>query len=183
MNRVTFILLLVMAMLMAFVEGRGLTREGIFGTRIDVLPVLVTYAALRGDLFGAVALAAFSGILLDGLSTTPLGTSLLSLSLAAVVVVRLRGVILRDQALAQAAVGGTVATLSPVLNLGILWGLGLSPVAGWGTVLHVGVLGVSGVILSPFIFLLFDWLEAELTFEEEPFSRFRSEVEIKRGRG
>lgn len=183
MNRITFVLLMAMAAFLAFVEGRGILREGIFGTRIDVLPVLITYAALRGDLYTTVGLASFSGILFDSLSTNPLGVSLMSLCLVGALLSLLRGLVLRDQALAQMALGASVTLLNPLLNLLILWALGMSPVVGWGTVFQVAVMGVSGAILAPFFFLLFDWLEEALTYAEEPFSRFRSEVEIKRGRG
>ncbi len=183
MSRITFILLLALAALLAFVEGRGWTREGILGTRIDVLPVLVVYAALRGDFLGAVGLAAFAGLLLDSLSASPLGVSLLSLTFAALLVVRLRSVVLRDQALAQAVLGGAVSVVNPAVHLGILWVLGHRPAAGWGTVAQVGVLGLCGAVLSPCVFWLLDRLEAGLTYERKPFSRFRSEVEIKRGRG
>ena len=182
MNRVTFVLLLAMAALLAFVEGRGIVREGIFGTRIDVLPVLVTYAALRGDIYTTVGLASFSGVLFDSLSTNPLGTSVISLCLVGVILALLRGLVLRDQALAQMALGASVSLLNPLLNLGVLWVLGMSPIVGWGTFFQIGVMGASGGILAPFFFLLFDWLEEALTYAEEPFSRFRSEVEIKRGR-
>ncbi len=183
MNRLTFLLLFFVCGLLCFAQGRGLTREGVFGTRIDVVPVLVTYAALRGDFYLGTILAVFGGLLLDSLSATPVGVTLVSLSLMGLVIGLLQGLVLRDQALAQAVLGGMVSGLHPVLNVGLLWGLGFDPVVGWGTLVHIGVMGVSGAILAPFFFLLFDWLEAELTYEEEPFSRFRSEVEIKRGRG
>ncbi len=183
MNRITLILLVGVAALLAFVEGRGLLREGIFGTRIDVLPILVTYAAFRSDLFAAVGLACFSGLLFDALSLNPLGVSLISLTLVSLFLSQLRGLVLRDQALAQMALGAVVATMNPLISLGLLWFLGLSPVVGWGTVFQIAVMGASGAVLAPFFFLLFDWLEEALTYEEEPFSRFRSEVEIKRGRG
>jgi len=183
MNRLTFVLLLGVAALLAFVEGRGIIREGVFGTRIDVLPVLVTYAALRGDIYTLVGFTCFSGLLFDTLSANPLGVSMLSLTLVGVLLIQMRGLILRNQVLAQMALGTCVATLNPIVNLFLVWALGLDPVVGWGSLFQIGVMGISGAILAPFFFMLFDWLEAELTYAEEPFSRFRFEVEIKRGRG
>ena len=183
MNRIGFILLLVLATLLAFVEGRGWTREGILGTRIDALPVLVVYASLRGDFLQAVGAAVFAGLLFDSLSVSPLGTSLLSLMLVALLVIRLRGVVLRDQALAQAVLGGMVSALHPAIHLGVLWIFGLRPLIGWETLAHFGVLGLCGAVFTPLCFLLLDRLGTALTYERKPFSRFRSEVEIKRGRG
>ncbi len=118
----------------------------------------------------------------DSLSANPLGVSLISLCLVGAMLSVLRGLVLRDQALAQMALGACVSLVNPLMNLGILWALGMSPVVGWGTVFQITVMGVSGAVLAPFFFLLFDWLEEALTYAEEPFSRFRSEVEIKRGR-
>lgn len=183
MSRLTFVLLLCVAGLMAFVEGRGIVREGVFGTRIDVLPVLVTYAALRGDIYTLLGLTCLAGLLFDALSANPLGVSILSLTAVGVMLNQVRGLILRDQVLAQMALGTCATIINPFLNLFLVWILGLSPVFGWGTLFQIGVMGVSGAVLAPFFFMLFDWLEAELTYAEEPFSRFRSEVEIKRGRG
>ena len=183
MNRLTFVLLLGVAILMSFVEARGILREGIFGTRINVLPVLALYAAMRGDLYLVLGFALVGGLMFDTLSANPLGLSVVSLTLLGVGLVQARDLILRDQALAQMALGFSVGVLSPVLDLFLILFLGLSPAIGWGTLGQIAIMGLSGAVLAPFFFLLFDWLEHELTFAEEPFSRFRSEVEIKRGRG
>ena len=183
MNQLTFVLLLGVAVLLAFVEGRGILRDGVFGIRIDVLPILVAYAAMRGGLFSLIGLCVVSGLFFDSLSANPLGVSVLSYTVVGVGMIQLRGLILRDQALVQVILGAAVAILNPSINLFLVWFLGLNPVVGWGTLLQLGVMGISGAVMAPFFFLLFDWLEAALTYEEEPFSRFRSEVEIKRGRG
>ena len=183
MNRIAFILLLALTALLAFVEGRGWTREGLLGTRIDAIPVLVVYASLRGDFLQAIGAAVFAGLLFDSLSVSPLGTSLLSLTLSALLAIRLRGVVLRDQALAQAVLGGIVSALHPAAHLILLWIFGPRPPMGWETLAHIGVLGLCGAGFAPLCFLLLDRLETALTYERKPFSRFRSEVEIKRGRG
>tara|TARA_A100001037_G_C14993079_1_gene563517 strand:+ start:176 stop:727 length:552 start_codon:yes stop_codon:yes gene_type:complete len=183
MNRLTLVLLLGMCTLMAFVEGRGLLREGLFGTRIDVLPLLVLYAAMRGSLSSALVVSSVAGLLFDSLSANPLGMSLMTLGMIGVALIQVRGVILRDQALAQICLGAGVAMANPVLGVSLLWGLGYQPVVGWGTWIQIGILGISGAILAPLLFKVFDWLESELTYAEEPSSRFRSDVEIKRGRG
>ena len=183
MSRVTFLLVLLSALGLALVQGRGLLREAVFGTRIDLLPVFVTYVALRGNVYQALGFAALAGVFVDSLSASPLGLSLIAYSMLGAVLSEVRNLVLRNETVAQIVLGAGVAVVSPILGLAVLWGTGFHPVVGWGTVFQIGVMGVAGGVLAPAFFQVFDWLEVELTFAEEPYSRFRSDVEIKRGKG
>lgn len=170
-----------MAALLSFVEGKGMLIESLFGTHIDLIPPLMIYVAMKGNLYSTLGFATWAGLLFDVSSANPLGTSLLSLSLVGILWIQIRGFILHNAILAQMILGATTAMLNPMLQIGLLWGMGLKPLIGWETILQLEVMGLFGAFVCPVFFKIFGWIESQLNFSEE--ASFRSEVQIKRGKG
>ena len=181
MSRPVLLLLLFATALILFAQGRGLLTERILGTRIDLLPSLLVHAAWRGGFAVGTAFAAIAGLLLDTLSATPLGTSLVTLVLASLPLHATRELVARERPRVQALAGGCVAAIFHSLSLALLVLLGREPNAGWITVAHLGVLVALNALLSPILFRVFDRLEFHLTYKEIPEEAVREEVEIKRG--
>ena len=183
MSRLTFVLLLVIAALFTFIEGHGLIREGFLGTRLDWIPALLLYVAFRGSCAQALVLAACAGLFRDSLSANPLGVSLIAYALATLTAYRLRELLMRDLPLVQALVAGIAVGLFQVASILVLWIFGYAPLVGWETLAHLVVLFGCNAVMAPLFFVMFDWLESELTYKEQPYSELRPEVEIRRNTG
>src|ERR1043165_7048802 len=101
MSWLTSFLVIVAAILAVFWEAAFQGVRHLLGAQIDLLPSLMIYAALCGNLPSVFLLAGFGGLLFDSLSANPLGVSVLPLLGAGFLVHLWRDLILRDQPFAQ----------------------------------------------------------------------------------
>jgi len=72
---------------------------------------------------------------------------------------------------------------APLLTVLLILGSGSKPLIGWGSLWQWMVLTVTGGLLTPMSFWLFDRLNSALSYRRLTETTFRSDREIKRGRG
>jgi rod shape-determining protein MreD len=203
MNWIHPITLILGAVLVVFAESTVTSLRHIVGAQPDLLPPLVVYAALHASLSTTATTAILGGLMLDALSTGPLGVSAIPLVLLGVLLHRRRDVLLRDSTWAQVLLGGIgsagVCALTMTL-LYLLWplvaggesvmpfwperreGLLTLPAVGLGFLWQLAVVGITGAAATPLIFGVFRWVER--TFHYQPIQRpsYRTDREIQRGR-
>ncbi len=73
MNILNTILIFAVAFLSVFGEAALPGLRHLLGAQVDLLPVLMVYAALNASLTTVAALAIFGGLWFDSLSANPLG--------------------------------------------------------------------------------------------------------------
>ena len=117
MSRPTFTCLILMAMVLTYVQSHWSMMEGMWRAQIDLLPVFAAFAALHGGLGPIIGLALIAGSWLDVLSANPLGTSLVSLFLTALILHRLHEVLLKGQLAAQFFVCLAAGAFGPTIIL------------------------------------------------------------------
>ena len=182
MTWLTTALILLAAFLAVFWEAAfDLVRHAL-GAQVDLLPPLMVYASLCTGFKTFVALAVCGGLLLDSLSANPLGTTVLPLLAAGLLLYSRKDLILKDQAFAQFILGLGVSALVPALSLVLLLTTGHPPLIGWGTIWQLIVMTFGGAIATPVIFVLFEWLQRALVQTRTVESSFRPDREIRRGR-
>ncbi len=152
------------------------------GAQVDLLPPLVVYTALSGGLPSVCLVAGGGGLFFDSLSANPLGTTVLPLMAAGIVVHGLRELILRDQAFAQMIIGAIVSFLVPVVCLFILFNSGQRPLFGWATIWQLLVMSAGGGVLTPVVFWFFTWANRHFSHAPVTDISFRPDREIRRGR-
>lgn len=177
-----FSLMLLAAVLVVYWQAAfdGLRR--ILGAQPDLLPSLVVCAALSEGLGKAALLSLVGGLLLDTLSSNPLGLSVLPLFLAGFLVYGVRDLVLRDQVFAQLVLGMAAAAVYAFVSLLILLTRGDLPPLGWGTLWQLAVMISGATLATPLWFVCFDWLHGMLAHQRLPETSFRSDREIRRGR-
>ena len=120
MNPFRTILILAAAFLAVFGEaGFPILRHGL-GAQVDLLPVLMVYAALNADLATVSLLAVLGGLWFDALSANPFGASILPLFAVGFVIYLRRDLILRELSFAQLVLGTLASAVVPVLSLLLL---------------------------------------------------------------
>ena len=174
--------LLIATFLAAFAQASLDGPRRLLGAQVDLVTPLVVYAALRGSLGSTTLVAVCGGLWLDALSENPLGASLLPLYLPAFLIQTQRGVILRDQAFAQAVLGGGASAVFVILSLILLLTMGRSPAVGWGTLWVVVVAAGGGALLVPGYSLFFARLEKVLFHQPRLRPGFDPQRQIKRDR-
>jgi cell shape-determining protein MreD len=182
MNYLNTILILAAAFLAVFWEAAFSGFRHLMGAQVDLLPALMIYAGLCGQLGTVCLLAMCGGLWFDSLSANPLGISVLPLFVIGFGVHANRELILRDQVFAQVILGMTASALVPVLTLGLLLTGGHSPMLGWGTLWQLVVMSVGGALATPICFVCFDWLQRALVHARVKETSFRPDREIRRGR-
>jgi len=176
-------LLLLFTFLCVFLECRVQWLRNVIGVQIDILPPIIVYASLSTN-FATVGLLAFAGgLLYDSLSANPLGVSILPLLLTGLVLLWFRDLLLRDHPYARNMLGLFASVAVPAMNLILMLSLGYEPLLGWGTLWMFLVLGLSGALMTPLVFSIFDRLQNMFQYQvlETP-SSFREDREIKRSR-
>ena len=176
------IFVLAAALVAVFWEAAFNGVRHLLGAQIDLLPPLMVYAALSGNLATVCLLACGGGLLFDSLSANPLGISVLPLFTVGLVIHVWRDLILRDQPFAQTTLGVTAGACVPVLTLLMLLTLGHAPQVGWGTLWQLIVMTLGSAVATPVFFLLFEWLQKTLAHAPNVESSFRPDREIRRGR-
>jgi rod shape-determining protein MreD len=176
------ILLGVIALLAVFLQGSFDGVRQILGVQPELLPSLIVYAALSGTL-GSVALVAVGGgLLLDSLSANPLGVSVVPLFLAGIALHAGQELIMKREIFAQMVLGAAASTVVPVLVLISLLTGEHVPVVGWGTLWQLAIIAAFGALLTPFWFIIFDWLHLSLAYDRATGTSFRPDREIRRGK-
>jgi cell shape-determining protein MreD len=156
--------------------------RNLLGAQIDLLPPIIVYAALCSNLLTVCLVAFFGGLCFDSLSANPLGISVLPLFAVGFVIHLWRELILRDQSFAQVVLGLAAGIACPVLSLLLLLTTGRPPRLGWGTLWQLIVMSLGSGLVTPVIFLLFEWVHKTLVHAPAVESSFRPDREIRRGR-
>lgn len=182
MNLFQTILILLCAFLGVFAEGVLTFPRSLLGAQVDVLPVLMVYAALNSRLLAVALLAIFGGIWADTFSANPLGISILPLLAVGFPIFIQRDLVLRDLPFAQIFLGAAAGAICPGLTLLMLMSGGHKPVFGWGTLWQWLVMAGGSAILAPFIFALLDWAQNAFGYQPRSENHYRPDREIRRGR-
>jgi len=182
MNYFAYISVFLTAFAAAFFQAWFGVFRDLIGAQFDLLPPLVVYAGLTMNIWSAAALAVLSGLWIDSLSSNPLGVSVLPLFLTALIAHECRDVLLRRNAFAQMIIGGVASALCPCLTLFLILNLGRNPLLGWLSAWQLAVLTVSGGLLTPACFLLFERVNRSLDYQPVVEGGFRADRELVRGR-
>ena len=183
MNWLNSVFILVAAALAVFWEAAFNGVRHLIGAQIDLLPALMVYAGLSAGVTTVTMLAVLGGLWFDSLSANPLGVSVLPLFVIGLVIQVNRNLILRDQAVAQLVLGFAASAAAPVLTLLLLLTTRQTPLLGWGTLWQLIVMSVGGAIATPICFEMFSWLNRTLVHRRATETSFRSDREIRRGKG
>ena len=111
MNVFRTILILAAAFLAVFGEATLPVLHRWLGAQVDLLPVLMVYAALNADIATVSLLAVLGGLWFDALSANPLGISILPLFAVGFVIYLRRDLILRELSFAQLVLGTTASAI------------------------------------------------------------------------
>jgi rod shape-determining protein MreD len=182
MNPLNTILIFAAAFLAVFGEAVFPGVRHLLGAQVDLLPVLMVYAALNASLTTVVLLAIFGGLWFDALSANPLGVTILPLFVVGLVIFLQRELILRELSFAQIVIGTIASAVVPVLTVLLLLTVGRTPLLGWGSLWQWLVMTASGAVATPIIFALFNWLNRALGYQPRTETSFRPDREIRRGR-
>jgi hypothetical protein len=182
MNLLQPILILAAAFLMVFGEATLAGLRHWLGAQVDLLPALMVYAALNGDIVVVSLLAVSGGLWFDALSANPPGTSILPLFAVGFVVWLQRELILRESPFAQLVLGALASAVAPGLSVVLLLTLGQQPLLGWASLWQWLVMAAGGALATPVIFVLFDWCRHALGYQPRTETTFRPDREIRRDR-
>jgi hypothetical protein len=181
-NVLPSILILVAAFLAVFGEAMFPVLRHWLGAQVDLLPVLMVYAALNTSLATVSLLAVLGGLWFDTLSANPPGISILPLYAVGFLICIRRDLILRELSFAQLVLGATASAVVPALTVLLLLSTGKQPLLGWGSLWQWLIMTVGGAVATPFIFALFDWCNRALGYQPRAEPGFRPDREIRRGR-
>jgi rod shape-determining protein MreD len=182
MNLLQPILILAAAFLAVFGEAMFPILRHWLGAQVDLLPVLMVYAALNTDLVTVSLLAVLGGLWFDALSANPLGTSILPLYAVGSLICLRRDLILRELSFAQLVLGTVASAAVPALSILLLLTAGKQPLLGWGSLWQWIVMTAGGAAATPLVFALFDWSNRTLGYQPRTEPGFRPDREIRRGR-
>ena len=182
MNILNIILIFAVAYLSVFGEAALPGLRHLLGAQVDLLPVLMVYAALNASLTTVAALAIFGGLCFDSLSADPLGVYILPLFAVGFIIFLRRDLILRELSFAQIILGTVASAVVPVLTVLLLLTGGKSPLLGWGSLWQWLVMTAGGAVATPVVFALFNWLNRAFGYRPRTETSFRPDREILRGR-
>jgi cell shape-determining protein MreD len=181
-NLLNAILLLLTAFVAVFAQSAFVFTRPLLGAQVDLLPPLVVYASLTGELTMVALLAVWGGLCFDSLSANPLGISVLPLFAVGLAIQRKRGLILRGQFTAQFVLGTLAGAGVPVLTALLLLSAGQRPLLGWGSLWQLAVMSLGAGILTPAVFCFFDLLIRAFAYRPASQISFRPDREVRRGR-
>ena len=182
MNILNTLLIFAVAFLAVFGQAAVPGLRDVLGAQVDLLPVLMVYAALNASLPLVAALAIFGGLCFDALSANPLGVTILPLFSVGLVIFLQRDLILRELSFAQIFLGTVASAAVPALTLLLLLTVGQEPLLGWGSLWQWLVMTAGGAVATPVIFALFNWLNRAFGYRPRTESSFRPDREFLRGR-
>lgn len=182
MNALQTILIFAFAFLAVFAEAAFPGVRHLLGAQVDLLPVLMVYAALNANMTIVALLAVLGGLWFDALSANPLGVTILPLFAVGFVILSQREFILHKLSFAQIILGAVACAVVPALTLLLLLTGGGQPLLGWGSLWQWLVMTAGGAVATPIIFALFAWCNHALGYQPRAETSFRSDREIHRGR-
>ena len=182
MNILNLLLIFAVAFLAVFGEAALPGLRHLLGAQVDLLPVLMVYAALNASLTTVASLAIFGGLWLDALSANPLGVTILPLFAVGLVIFLQRDLILHQLSFAQIVLGTVASAVVPLLTVLCLLTVGRPPLLGWGSLWQWLVMAAGGAVATPVIFALFNWLHRVFGYRPRTETSFRPDREILRGR-
>ncbi len=182
MNALQTILILAFAFLAVFGEALLPGVRRLLGAQVDLLPVLMVYAALNASLLTVTLLAVLGGLCFDALSANPLGITLLPLFTVGLAIFSKRELILHTLPFAQIVLGAAASAAVPALTVLLLLSGGQQPLLGWGSLWQWLVMTLGGAAAAPFIFALFAGCHHALGHPPRTETSFRADREIHRGR-
>jgi len=182
MNLLQTTLILAVAFLAVFGEATFPVLRYWFGVQVDLLPVLMVYAALNADIVTVSLLAGLGGLWFDALSANPLGISILPLYAVGFLINFRSDLILRELAFARLVLGTVASAVVPALSVLCLLTAGKQPLLGWGSLWQWIVLTAVGAAATPLVFALFDRCNRALGYQPRVETSFRPDREIRRGR-
>lgn len=150
--------------------------------RLDLLPALMVYAAVKTDLWMVGVTALVGGVAHDALSATPLGASVPPLLAVGLALHQWRELLLQQLSYAQVMLGAFAGVAVPVLTLALAFFLGEQPLAGWNLVLSLPLGAVISALGAPVVFKVLDLLLGLFAYESATPDGFRADRQIKRGR-
>jgi hypothetical protein len=180
MNVFNTIMILTAAFLAVFLEAVFSLPHRLLGAQIDLLPVLMIYAALNADVVTVSLLAVLGGLWFDSLSANPLGVTILPLFAVGFPIWWKRDLILRELPFAQFIMGAAASATVPVLTVLLLLTGGQEPLLGWGSLWQWLVMTAGGALATPVVFTLFDWCHYALGYQPLKETSFRPDREILR---
>ena len=182
MNALQTILIFAAAFLAVFGEAVFPGVRRLLGAQVDLLPVLMVYAALNASIATVALLAVCGGLWFDALSANPLGVTILPLFAVGFVILSRRELILHKLSFAQVVLGAAACAVVPALTVLLLLTGGAQPLLGWGSLWQWLVLTAGGAAATPMIFALFGWCNHALGYQPRTETSFRQDREIHRGR-
>ena len=182
MNLFNILLVLAVAFVSIFAETIFDGPRLWLGAQIDLLPVLMVFAALNTNIAGVCLLAFLGGLWFDSLSANPMGITILPLLAVGFPICLRRDLILRDVQFAQVVLGAIASALVPALTLLLLLSGRRDPLVGWGTLWQWVVMIVGGAVAAPLIFIVFGWCNHALGYQPRTETSFRPDRQIRRGR-
>ncbi len=182
MNLFNTILILAAAFLAVFGEAAFPLLRHWLGAQVDLLPVLMVYAALNTDIVTVSLLALLGGMWFDALSANPLGLSSLPLFAIGFVIYLQRELILREVPFAQFVLGAVASAAAPAACVLLLLTGGQEPLLGWGSLWQWLVMTVGGAVATPIVFEFFNWCQKAFGYQPRTEPSFRPDREIRRGR-
>lgn len=182
MNLLNPILIFAAAFLAVFGQAALPGLRHLLGAQVDLLPVLMVYAALNTNLATVALLAIFGGLWFDALSANPLGVTILPLFAVGFGIFLRREFILHKLSFAQIVLGAVACAVVPALTVLLLLTGGAQPLLGWGSLWQWLVLTGGGAMATPIIFALFQRCNHALGYQLRPEISFRPDREIHRGR-
>jgi len=182
MNLFNTILIFAAAFLAVFAEAAFQWPRHLLGAQVDLLPVLMIYAALNTNIPTVSLLAVLGGLSFDALSANPLGVSILPLFAVGFPICLRRDLILRDLPFAQVFLGAAASAAVPAMTVLLLLTGSQEPLLGWGSLWQWLVMIAGGALATPVIFALFNWCHHALGYQPQTESSFRPDREIRRGR-
>ena len=182
MNVRQSILILATGFIAVFVEAAFPVLHRWLGAQVDLLPVLMVYAALNADLATVCLLAGLGGLWFDALSANAPGISMLPLFAVGFVIHSQRDLILRELSFAQLVLGTVASALVPALTVLLMLTAGKEPLLGWGSIWQWIVMTAGGAAATPLVFAFFGKCSHALDYQPRTEVSFRPDREIRRGR-
>ena len=177
-----FILILSAAFLAVFLESAFPVLHRWLGAQVDLLPVLMVYAALNADIVTVSALAVLGGLWFDALSANPLGTTILPLYAVGFLIHLQRDLILREVAFAQLVLGTVASAVVPVISVLVMLTAGRPLLLGWSSIWQWLVMTAGGAAATPLVFAVLNGCNQALGYQPRSEPSFRPDREIRRGR-
>jgi cell shape-determining protein MreD len=165
-----------------FMQTTANSLRSVVGAQVDLLPSLMVYASLSAGMPTVAALSIVGGLLLDSQSANPLGISILPLFAIGFLIQKYRGLILREQRVAQLVLGFSASAFAPLVTFLLLLNTDKQPLVSWFSLWQWLLMTGLGGLACPLWFWIFDKLNLALSYKALNETSFRSDRQIKRGR-